>query len=565
MLQCRTVSRPPEGPLTVPREMLQFDVVIVGAGPAGLSAACRLGQLAQRNGVELSVCVVEKGSEVGAHILSGAVLEPRALNELFADWRERGAPLQTQVSADAVHWLLSERSAIKVPGPFVPAPMRNDGNYIVSLGNLCRWLALQAEALGCHILPGVAATNVLYEAGRVAGVTTGDSGVARDGAPKPNYQPGYELRSKYVVFAEGCRGHLGKELEARFDLRADCDPQHYGLGLKEIWQVAADKHRPGEVVHTLGWPLDNATEGGGFLYHGGQSQVSVGLVVALNYRNPYLDPFEEFQRWKQHPRIREVLEGGQRIAYGARTVNKGGLPSLPKLVVPGGLLVGCEAGFLNGAKVKGSHTAMKTGMLAAETIYDALAGGDQGGRELSAFAERVRSSWVWEELYQARNFGAGLARFGTLAGGALAFIEQNILRGHSPLTLRNPVPDHECLDRARDVAPITYAKPDGVVSFDKLSSVFLSNTSHVEDQPCHLRLADPALPIQRNLPLFDEPAQRYCPAGVYEIVHSAAGAAKFQINAANCVHCKTCDIKDPAQNITWVPPEGSGGPNYVGT
>jgi electron-transferring-flavoprotein dehydrogenase len=542
---------------------MQFDVIIVGAGPAGLSAACRLGQLAQAAGSELSVCVVEKGSAVGAHIVSGAVLEPRAIDELFPDWRERAAPLETQVATDTLTWLLGPQAAINVPAPFVPAPMRNRGNYIVSLGKLCRWLAQQAEGLGCHVLPGFAATQVLYDEDRVVGVATGDLGVARDGKPKSNHQEGYELRGKYVIFAEGCRGHLGKMLEARFDLRAGADPQHYGLGLKEIWQVAATKHRPGEVVHTVGWPLDDATDGGGFLYHGAQGRVSLGLIVALSYRNPHLDPYEEFQRWKQHPRIRGVLEGGERMAYGARAVNKGGLHSLPRLAVPGGVLVGCGAGFLNPAKVKGSHTAMKTGMLAADAIFEALAGGNDGGRELATFAERVRSSWVWEELHRARNFSAGLAKLGTFAGGALAFVEHNVLRGHAPLNLRNPIPDHARLKRARDAAPIAYSKPDGVVSFDKLSSVFLSNTAHEEDQPSHLLLADPALPVERNLPLFDEPAQRYCPAAVYEIVADAANEPQFRINAANCVHCKTCDIKDPAQNITWVPPEGGGGPNYV--
>jgi electron-transferring-flavoprotein dehydrogenase len=549
----------------VSRETLQFDVVVVGAGPAGLAAACRLGQLAQSDGVSPSVCVVEKGAEVGAHILSGAVLEPRALAELFPDWRERGAPLATSATADRMLWLPNARRALEVPSLFVPRPMRNHGNYIVSLGNVCRWLGAQAEQLGCHVLPATAATEVLYEGQHVAGVITGDFGVARDGTRKPNYQPGYELRAKYVIFAEGCRGHLGKMLEARFALRAaDCDPQHYGIGFKEVWQVTPAQHRAGEVVHTVGWPLDDATDGGGFLYHAADHQVFVGLVVSLSYRNPYLDPFEEFQRWKQHPRIRAILAGGERIAYGARAVNKGGYYSLPRLVVPGGLLVGCDAGFLNPAKIKGSHTAMKTGMLAAECVHGALASGDAGGRELEDFRRRVRESWVHTELEQARNFGGALARFGTRLGGAFAFVEHNVLRGRSPFTLRNRVPDHATLMTAAGSAPITYSSADGVVSFDKLSSVFLSNTAHVEDQPCHLRLADAAVPIAKNLPLFAEPAQRYCPAAVYEVLEPT-GAPQFRINAANCVHCKTCDIKDPAQNITWVPPEGGGGPNYVGT
>ena len=512
------------------------------------------------------MCVVEKGAEVGAHILSGAVLDPRALAELFPDWRERGAPLGTPVLADRVQWLPNARRALQIPSVFIPRPMHNDGNYIVSLGNVCRWLGAQAEQLGCHVLAGTAATEVLYEGQRIAGVVTGDFGVARDGERKGNYQPGYELRAKYVIFAEGCRGHLGKTLEARFALRgSECDPQHYGIGFKEVWQIPPADHRAGEVVHTIGWPLDDATDGGGFLYHAADQQVFVGLVVSLSYRNPHLDPFEEFQRWKQHPRIRAVLAGGERIAYGARAVNKGGYYSLPRLVVPGGLLVGCEAGFLNPAKVKGSHTAMKTGMLAAECIHAALASADPGGRELEDFTGRVRESWVGDELAAARNFSSGLARFGTLLGGAFAFIEHNVLRGRSPFALRNRVPDHARLVRAAAAAPIAYPQPDGVVSFDKLSSVFLSNTAHVEDQPCHLLLSDPSVPIAANLPLFGEPAQRYCPAAVYEIVESADGQPQFRINAANCVHCKTCDIKDPAQNITWVPPEGGGGPNYVGT
>ena len=550
----------------VPRETLEFDVVVVGAGPAGLSAACRLAQLAQRAGVERNVCVVEKGAAVGAHIISGAVIEPRALTELFPDWRERGAPVATPVVADSLEWLRNERSSLRVPAPLVPAALGNHGNYIVSLGNLCRWLGEQAEALGVNVLPGFAATEVLYEGERVAGVITGDMGVARDGTHRPEFQPGYELKAKYVVFAEGCRGNLGCALEARFDLRAGVDPQHFGLGLKEIWQVDAARHRPGTVLHTVGWPLDDATEGGGFVYHAADGQVYVGLIVALSYRNPYLDPFREFQRWKQHPRIREILVGGQRIAYGARAVNKGGPQSLPKLTMPGGVLVGCEAGFLNGAKIKGSHTAIKTGMLAAEAVFEAL---EQPSRaaadaEIAKYPSRVRESWVWQELHRGRNFSPGLTKLGTLAGGALAFFEQNILRGRVPYTLHNRVPDRARLDTAERAVRIEYPKPDGVVSFDKLSSVFLSNTVHAEDQPCHLRLADPSVPIERNLPLFAEPAQRYCPAAVYEVVGSDPAHLRFQINAANCVHCKTCEIKDPAGNITWVPPEGGGGPNYAG-
>lgn len=546
------------------RETIEFDVVIVGAGPAGLAAACRLGQLSAQAGADLSVCVVEKGSEVGAHILSGAVLETRALDELFADWRERGAPVRVEVAGERIRWLLNDRRAVPVPSPLVPRLMRNHGNYVVSLGALCRWLAEQAEALGCDILAGTAAVDVLFDAnGRVAGVVTGAFGIGRDGEPRANADPGYELKARYVLFAEGCRGNLAKSLEARFALRADSDPQHYGLGLKETWQVPAAQHGRGDILHTIGWPLDDATDGGGFLYHADDGQVYVGFVVALSYRNPHLGPFDEFQRFKQHPLIRSVLEGGQRIGFGARCVNKGGLQSLPKLTVPGGLLTGCDAGFLNPAKIKGTHTAMKSGMLAAETVFESLASGDAGGRELGGYAERVRASWVWEELHQARNFAPGLARFGTLLGGAAAFVEQNLLRGRWPATLHNRRPDHAVLTRADEAPPIHYPKPDGVISFDRLSSVYLSNTQHAEDQPCHLHLKDAAIPVTRNLPLYDEPAQRYCPAAVYEIVDAGTGTVRLQINAANCVHCKCCDIKDPFQNIDWVPPEGGGGPNYA--
>ena len=543
---------------------MEFDVVVVGAGPAGLASACRYGQLASAAGIEPSLCVVEKGAEVGAHILSGAVMETRALEELFPDWSARGAPVTVPVRTDTFHWLLNERSGVRVPRVFVPRLMHNRGNFIVSLGRVCQWLAEQAEGLGCDIFPGFAASEVLYDdAGCVAGVATGDMGVGADGSRKPNYQPGIELRAKFVVFAEGCRGSLGKELEARFDLRRAADPQHYGIGFKEVWDVDAAKHTSGTVVHTLGWPLDYHTEGGGFLYHADEGAVFLGFVVALNYDNPHLDPYEEFQRWKQHPRIREVLEGGTRVSYGARAVNKGGWQSLPELSFPGGVSVGCEAGFLNGAKIKGTHTAIKTGMLAAETIFEALqSGGTQS--KLASYADAVQESWVMEELYRARNFSPGLARFGTVLGAGLAFLEHNVFLGRAPFTLRNRRPDHESLHQAREVAPIVYPSPDGVISFDRLSSVYLANTSHAEDQPCHLKLADATVPLNRNLPLYDEPAQRYCPAGVYEVIEDAARQLHFQINAQNCVHCKTCDIKDPAQNITWVPPEGGGGPNYNG-
>jgi electron-transferring-flavoprotein dehydrogenase len=550
----------PSAGFPVQREVLEFDVVVVGTGPAGLAAACRLAQLASAQGAEPSVCVLEKGAEVGAHILSGAVFEPRALEELFPDWRERGAPVTVSAKSDATHWLVNGQRSVRLPSLFVPRAMRNEGNYIVSLGRLCGWLAEQAESLGVNVFPGFAAAQVCYaDDGSVCGVITGDMGIAADGSTKPNHEPGIELRARQVIFAEGCRGSLGKELEQRFDLRASCDPQHYGIGLKEIWTVEPERHDPGKVVHTFGWPLDDHTEGGGFLYHAADGEVYVGFVVALNYSNPYLSPFHEFQRWKQHPAIRSVLERGKRVAYGARAVNKGGWTSLPRLVFPGGALVGCEAGLLNGAKMKGIHTAMKSGMLAAEAIFTTLY--EDGEADYSAILE---ASWVGEELKSARNFSAGLNRFGTLLGGSLAFIEHNLFRGKVPYTIRNPVPDHATLTKASAAEPIDYPAPDGVISFDRLSSVFLSSTHHEEDQPGHLRLADPALPVRETLPNFAEPAQRYCPAAVYEIVESEKGGPRLQINAQNCVHCKTCDIKDPAQNITWVPPEGGGGPSYSG-
>ena len=566
MLQCASSLRPPAGSHFVSRETLEFDVVIVGAGPAGLAAACRLGQLARAENREPSVCVVEKGAAVGAHIVSGAVLELRALAELFPDYVERNAPLGVPVTVERLDWLRSATSGLAVPGPLVPRLLRNHGNRILSLGDLCVWLGTQAEALGVSVLPGFAAADLLIEDGRVAGVLTGDFGVARDGSHKPGFQPGHELRARCVVLAEGCRGHLGRRLEQRFALRADADPQHFGIGVKEIWEIDPALHRPGEVVHTFGWPLDDATDGGGFLYHAAESRVYLGFIVSLGYTNPHLDPFAEFQRWKTHPRIRGVLAHGKRIAYGARAIAKGGLQSLPKLVAPGAVLVGCDAGFLNGAKIKGSHLAMKTGALAAETIHSALRLPSAAERdaEIALYSKRVRESWVWDELHAARNFAPGIAKVGTTLGGALAFIEQNLLRGHAPYTLRNRVPDHARLARAKAARKIGYPKPDGVVTFDRSSSVFESSTAHEEDQPSHLKLADPSLPIASNLPLYDEPAQRYCPAGVYEVVVGPDGSPEFQVHAQNCVHCKTCDIKDPAQNITWVPPEGGGGPNYSG-
>jgi electron-transferring-flavoprotein dehydrogenase len=547
------------------RESMEFDVVIIGAGPSGLATACRLMQRAARDGRELSVAVVEKGSEIGAHVLSGAVFEPTALNELFPDWRERGAPLNNPVTHDDVYYLVNDINRIKIPSFFVPAATHNEGNYAISLGNLCRWLGEQAENLGVNLFPGFAASEILYrEDGSVKGIATGDMGIGADGEHKPTFTPGYELHAKYTVFAEGCRGHLGKQLIAQFDLNADATTQHYAIGLKEVWDVAPDKHVPGKVVHTVGWPLGHlpgSPTGGSFLYHLENNQVALGLIVDLSYSNPHLSPFEEFQRWKQHPLIRETLEGGKRVAYGARAIVKGGLQALPKLSVPGAVIVGDDAGFLNVLKIKGSHTAMKSGMIAADTLYGALAGGDEGGRDLTEYDQAFRKTWLHEELDSSRNIGPALHKFGVLGGSAYAFLDQFLLRGHAPWTLKDPVPDHATLKPASSARRIEYPKPDGVISFDRLSSVFLSNTNHEEDQPCHLRLADPLIPIARNLPQFDEPAQRYCPAGVYEVVQESSGP-RFQINAQNCVHCKTCDIKDPAQNITWVVPEGAGGPNY---
>lgn len=545
------------------RDSMEYDVVIVGAGPAGLSAACKLRQLAEASGQELSVCVVEKGSEVGAHILSGAVMEPRAMNELFPNWKELGAPLNTAVTEDVVYFLTSDTKAVKTPHWAIPKPMHNNGNYIISLGNVCRWLAQQAENLGVELYPGFAASEILFhEDGRVKGIATGDMGVDHNGEPKASYQPGIELHAKYTLFAEGCRGHLGKQLIKHFKLDEGKDPQHYGIGIKELWDIDPAKHKPGLVIHGAGWPLsEHGATGGFFLYHAENNQVVVGLITDLNYTNPYLSPFDEFQRMKHHPVFKDTLEGGKRVSYGARAVVKGGLYSLPKMTFPGGMLIGCDAGTLNFSKIKGSHTAMKSGMLAAEAIAEALAAGDAPA-ELTSYTTKFQNSWLYEELFASRNFGSAMHKFGTFIGAAYNFIDQNIFSGKLPLTIRDTTPDYACLKPASQFSPINYPKPDGKISFDKLSSVFLSNTNHEEDQPCHLRLADPNIPIQVNLPKWAEPAQRYCPAGVYEVVELEDGGKRFQINAQNCVHCKTCDIKDPSQNITWVAPEGAGGPNY---
>ncbi|WP_422441826.1 MULTISPECIES: electron transfer flavoprotein-ubiquinone oxidoreductase [unclassified Endozoicomonas] len=547
------------------RESMPFDVVIVGAGPSGLSAACRLMQLSQEAGQELSVCVVEKGSEVGAHILSGAVFEPTALHELFPDWKEKGAPLNTAVASDDIYWLSSQEKALKVPGVFVPKTMHNEGNYIISLGNLCRWLAEQAESMGVEVFPGFAANEILFnEDGSVKGVATGDMGISANGEKKDSYMPGMELHAKYTLFSEGCRGQLGKELISRFNLDEGKDPQHYGIGIKELWDIAPENHSQGLVVHTAGWPLtESGSTGGGFLYHIENNQVVLGLITDLSYSNPHISPFEEFQRYKQSPTIKKFLEGGKRVSYGARALAKGGPQSLPKMTFAGGILIGCDAGTMNGAKIKGSHTAMKSGMLAAEEVFKSISTGSEGGEDLTSYARAFENSWLGEELKAQRNFGPAMHKWGNFVGAGFAFVDQNIFGGKLPFTLHDKTPDYATLKPAADSKKIDYPKPDGVISFDRLSSVFLSNTNHEEDQPCHLKLADASIPLKDNLPKYDEPAQRYCPAGVYEIVEEeTSGEQRFQINSQNCVHCKTCDIKDPAQNITWVAPEGTGGPNY---
>jgi electron-transferring-flavoprotein dehydrogenase len=541
--------------MSAEREFMEYDVVIVGAGPSGLAAAIRLKQLAAAESVELSVCVLEKGSEVGAHILSGGCFEPRVLTELIPDWKEKGAPLNLQAADD--HFVfLTKNHALRMP---TPPQMHNEGNYIISFGNLCRWLAEQAEALGVEIYPGFAAAEVLYhEDGRVKGVATGDMGIGKDGQPTANYQPGMELRARQTIFSEGCRGSLTQDLFERFDLRKDAQPQTYGVGVKELWEVDPAKHQPGKVVHTVGWPLDTNTYGGSFLYHMENNQVAVGFVIGLDYKNPWLSPFEEFQRFKTHPSVRDTFAGARRVAYGARSLSEGGFQSLPRLTFPGGLLVGDTAGFLDVPKIKGVHTAMKSGMIAAEVIFEHLHR-NEAGAEVSSYSERIKASWIWPELHKSRNIRPGF-HWGLWIGLGLAGLD-TLLCGHAPWTLKIHA-DHSALEDKSLHTPIDYPKPDGVLTFDRLSSVFLANVNHEENQRCHLQLKDESVPINVNLLRYGAPETRYCPAGVYEILGEDEGKPRLQINAQNCLHCKTCDIKDPTQNIHWTVPEGGGGPNY---
>ncbi len=543
-----------------PREAMEYDVVIVGGGPAGLSAAIRLKQLAAEKGQDVSVCVLEKGGELGAHILSGAVMDPRALDELFPNWKELGAPLNTPVTEDRMLFL-SETKAYQTPSFMMPKMLTNHGNYVISLANVVRWLGQQAEALGVEIFPGFPAAEILYnDDGSVKGVATGNMGVNRHGQPTDAFQLGMELHAKYTLFAEGSRGHLGKQLMAKYDLNKGKDPQTYGIGIKELWEIDPAKHQPGLVIHTAGWPLDNDTYGGSFLYHLENNQVAVGFIVGLSYQNPYLSPYEEFQRYKTHPAIRHFFEGGKRISYGARAITAGGLQSLPKTVFPGGALIGCDAGFLNTSRIKGSHAAIKTGMLAADAAYAALGAGRHHD-ELLSYPVAFEQSWLHEELHVARNFKPWMSK-GLVVGTIMTGIDQILFKGKAPWTLHHNHADHECLRPASDFKPIVYPKPDGKLTFDRLSSVFISNTNHAEDQPVHLTLKNPNVPVEINLAKFAGPEQRYCPAGVYEFVKTDEGKDRLQINAQNCVHCKTCDIKDPTQNIVWVTPEGGGGPNY---
>jgi electron-transferring-flavoprotein dehydrogenase len=553
-----------------PRESMEYDVVIVGAGPGGLATAIRLKQLAQETGKDISVVVIEKGSEPGAHILSGAIMDPRALTELIPDWKEKGAPLNQPVTDDAIMFF-GEKSAFRVPGPFIPPNLANHGNYIISLSNLVKWMAQQAESLGVEIFPGFSAAEVLYnEDGSVKGVATGNMGISKEGEPTGDFQLGMELHGRYTIFAEGARGHLGKQLIAKYQLDAGKDPQSFGIGIKELWEIDPKRHEPGLVLHSAGWPMDSNTYGGAFLYHLEDNKVALGFVVGLNYENPYLSPFEEMQRWKTHPNIRYYLEGdeakgikpGKRLGYGARAINSSGLLSLPKTVFPGGALIGCNAGYLNVGRIKGSHAAIKTGMLAADAAFEAVHAGRQHDA-LTAYPEAFEKSWLYTELNKDRNFKNWFKK-GLVVGTLMNGFEQFALRGHIPWTLHRDKPDHACLKPARECEPIVYPKPDGKLTFDRLSSVFISNTNHAENQPAHLTLKDASVPVNTNFITYAGPESRYCPAGVYEYVRDDAGKDRLQINAQNCVHCKTCDIKDPTQNIVWVTPEGGGGPNYTG-